>query len=607
MILAFLLVWAAGQSPDHGPVPVTGVEMRRDGDTTRIRLRAAGPMAPQSLVRGEERMVVSLGRANIEAVRGVWGVKTAEIRSVRIETTGEGRAELLMEVGPGVICNFDETEDGLEVACRSPQPPASDRAGSSAPSAAAAPPGERPEEAEADPLQPPATGEAGGAARVTLDFRDADIRDVLRVLGEVSGLDFILQPSVSGRISLRLSETPWDRALDVILRSRGFGWILDGAVLRVGTLAELAAEETERVRREEERELAGVLVTRMHRLAHIPAGEIGELLEERLSERGSVVADARTGTVLIHEVEGRMPALEAILAALDVPVPGVEIEARIVLTTRTRSRSLGIQWGGEVVRGGPPADPSAEPATDPGEVDLRVSGGALGGSGTAGFVENPGGGLLPPAGPDGGRPGYAVNLPVNTKPTGALGIALGALVGVERLDLALTAAERRGELRILSAPRIVAQNARSATIKQGVTFPVQVVANNTVTVQFQDAVLELTVTPEIGPDGTILLDLNVNNDSLDFGQSVGGIPSILTQQATTRIRVSDGETTVLGGVFVNQESNDRQRVPFLHRIPLLGRLFRSSGSREREEELLIFLTPRIRDSVGTTTVSGQGE
>ncbi len=585
MIPALLLVWAFGQPVEPGPPPVTGIEMQRDRETTRIRLRAEGPMAPERLARAGERMAVSLGRADVEAVRGVWGVATPEIRSVRIETTEDGHAELLLEVGLGVICDFNEIADGLEIACASPPTPA--------PVEAPPPPPSEPPVVEDQPPVPdapeaPPPEAVEEAERVTLDFRDADIRDVLRALGEVSGLDFVLQPSVSGRIALRLSETPWDQALDVILRSRGYGWELDGTVLRVGTLAELAAEETERARREEERELAGALTTRIRRLAHISPVEAGALIEERVSERGSVIADARTGTILIHEVEGRMQALEDILVALDVPVPGVEIEARIVLTTRNRSRSLGIQWGGEVARGGPSV-------ADPDEVDLRISGGALGASGGAGFTQGPGGGLLPPAGEDGSRPGYAVNLPTTEAPTGALGIALGALVGVDRLDFALTAAERRGDLRILSAPRIVAQNARPATIKQGVTFPVQVVANNTVTVQFQDAVLELTVTPEIGPDGTVLLDLNVNNDTLDFGQSVGGIPSILTQQATTRIRVADGETTVLGGVFVNQDANNQRRVPFLHRIPLLGRLFRSSGVREREEELLIFLTPQIRN------------
>ena len=434
------------------------------------------------------------------------------------------------------------------------------------------------------------------AARVTLDFRDADIRDVLRVLGEVSGLDFVLQPTVAGRISLRLTETPWDQALDVILRSRGLGWTLDGTVLRVGALSELAAEEIERVRHQQERELAGTLETRVRRLAHVSPVEVRDLLADRVSERGSLVADARTGTLLIREVEGRLASLEQALDALDVPVPGVEIEARIVLTTRSRSRSLGIQWGGEFVRGEAPSDSEAP--------EVVVGGGALGSGGSSGFVEGIEGGLAPPAGSDGTRPGYAVNLPVAGRPTGALGLALGSLVGLDRLDVALTAAERRGDLRILSAPRIVAENARPATIKQGVTFPVQVVANNTVTVQFQDAVLELTVTPEVGSDGTILMDLTVNNDSLDFGQAVGGIPSILTQHATTRIRVEDGQTTVLGGVFVNQDSTDQSRVPFFHRVPLLGRLFRSSGSRQREEELLIFLTPRIRGPEPEEVVPG---
>ncbi len=584
MILAVLFACSFGAQTEAPLLPVTAVELRRDLEITRVRLLADGPLSPVSILRGSERMTLGLGRVDIGAVRGVWEVGTAEIRSVRIRVAGDEQAELVLELSSGVRCDFDEASGGLEIACTSvsgdvPAPP----------EPLEEPPGEPPAPEEEKEIEQQAMEETE-AERVTLDFRDADIRDVLRVLGEVSGLDFVLQPTVAGRISLRLTETPWDQALDVILRSRGLGWTLEGTVLRVGTLSELSAEDIERARQEEERELAGALLSRVRRLAHVSPEQVRDLLAERLSERGSLIADARTGVLLIREVEGRMEALEDMISALDVAVPGVEIEARIVLTTRSESRSLGIQWGGEVIRGGS--------GGEVGGGEARVDGGALGASGTSGFTEGAEGGLLPPAAPDGSRPGYAVNLPAVGRPTGALGIALGAIPGVDRIDLALTAAERRGDLRILSAPRIVAQNARPATIKQGVTFPVQVVANNTVTVQFQDAVLELTVTPEIGPDGTILLDLAVNNDTLDFGQAVGGIPSILTQQATTRVRVVDGQTTVLGGVFVTQESEDQQRVPFLHRIPLLGRLFRSSGSREREEELIIFLTPRLRNPAG---------
>jgi type IV pilus assembly protein PilQ len=207
------------------------------------------------------------------------------------------------------------------------------------------------------------------------------------------------------------------------------------------------------------------------------------------------------------------------------------------------------------------------------------------------------GGVAPPIFDEGAlavQRGYAVNLPFAGAPTGAVGLSLGSITGAFNIDAAISAAERRGQVRIISAPKIITQNNKAAVIKQGVTFPVQVVANNTITVQFKDAVLELEVTPQITSADTIILDMQINNDSLDFGRQVNGIPSIITQEATTQVLVDDGSTTVVGGVFVNTQQSQEQYVPLLHRIPLLGYLFKNKETDSRNEELLIFLTPRIR-------------
>ena len=541
---------------------VTGLQVHPGAGETSLRFLTNGKLHAPAAAQLQDRFQVLMPGVDLSAVVGSWGIGTPEILEVRVsadETEG-----ITVEAAPGVVCAPSLFEAGLEISCL-------------------APPSES-EEGGADGEIP--RGVAGAAEpRVSLDFRDADLRDVLRVLSEVSGLDFVLQPGVSGRVSVRLTEIPWDRALELILRSQRLGHVLEGGVLRVGPSAELAAEHGERRRQEEQRELAGELMTFTRNLAYVRPEEVKELLESRLSERGSLIADQRTGTVLVADVESRVREIESVLDVLDIPVPGVEIEARIVLATRTLTRRLGIQWGGGLLR---------EQTGKKLPQSFRIGADAIGGATSSFSTGSPAGGVLPAANADGGRPGYGVNLPISGAPTGALGLALGALGGAAHLDLALTAAERKGEVRILSAPRIVAQNARPATIKQGVTFPVQVVANNTVTVQFREAVLELTVTPQVSPGGTVLLDLTVSNDSLDFGQAVGGIPSILTQSATTRIRVVDGETTVLGGVFATQEAQARGRVPGLHRIPLLGHLFRSREENHRDEELLIFLTPRIR-------------
>ena len=544
---------------------VTGLQVHPGPGETSLRFLTNGKLHAPAAAQLRDQFQVLMPGVDLSAVVGSWGIGTPEILEVRVssdETEG-----ITVEAAPGVVCEPSLFEAGLEISCRAPPEPAS---GS--------------EEGATD--DEASRGVAGAPEpRVSLDFRDADLRDVLRVLSEVSGLDFVLQPGVSGRVSVRLTEIPWDRALELILRSQRLGHVLEDGVLRVGPAAELAAEYTDRRRQQEQRELAGELITLSRSLAYVRAEEVKELLESRLSERGTLIADPRTGTVLVADVESRVREIESVLDVLDIPVPGVEIEARIVLATRTLTRRLGIQWGGGLLR---------EHTGKKLPQSFRVGADAIGGTTSSFSTGSPAGGVSPAADAGGGRPGYGVNLPISGAPTGALGLALGALGGAAHLDLALTAAERKGEVRILSAPRIVAQNARPATIKQGVTFPVQVVANNTVTVQFREAVLELTVTPHVSPEGTVLLDLTVSNDSLDFGQAVGGIPSILTQSATTRIRVRDGATTVLGGVFATQEAQQRGRVPGLHRIPLLGHLFRSREENHRDEELLIFLTPKIR-------------
>ena len=571
---AQVLVAASGTS-------VTALQVQPAPGVTTLRFLTDGRLRPPSAARSQDRFQVLMPGVDLAPVVGSWGIGTPEVEEVRVSPGDE--EGITVTAAPGVVCELSLFAGGLEVSCRMPPEP---------------PPRARGEEEPAEggvQSTEDALGEA--AERVSLDFRDADLRDVLRVLSEVSGLDFVLQPGVSGRVSLRLTEIPWDRALELILRSQGLGQILEGGVLRVGPSAELAAEQMDRRRHEEQRELAGDLVTLSRHLAYVRPEEVKEALESRLSERGTLIADQRTGTVLVADVASRVRDIESVLDELDIPVPGVEIEARIVLATRTLTTRLGIQWGGGLLR---------EHTGKKVPQSFRVGADAIGGATSSFSTGAPAGGVLPGANSDGERPGYGVNLPISGAPTGALGLAMGALGGAAHLDIALTAAERKGEVRILSAPRIVAQNARPATIKQGVTFPVQVVANNTVTVQFRDAVLELTVTPYVSPEGTILLDLMVSNDSLDFGQAVGGIPSILTQRATTRIRVADGATSVLGGVFATQDSQARGRVPGLHRIPLLGHLFRSREENHRNEELLIFLTPRIRWLDGSASGKGAG-
>ena len=370
---------------------------------------------------------------------------------------------------------------------------------------------------------------------ISLDFKDGDIQDIFRLFADISGLNIVVQPGVQGRITLKLTEVPWDQALELILRTNRLGYIVEGNVIRIAPLSELADEEAERRRLAEEKALAGELFTQTRVLSYAKAADIEDLLKRNLSARGDIVIDERTNTVIYTDLAGQLQAITNLIDTLDTAIPGVEIESRIVVTTRTFSRQLGVQWG--FTSSQTPALGNTTELIFPNRIQIGAQ--PLGNESDIEF-RAPGvttGGIAPPTTREGAAQidrGYAVNLPFAGAPTGAIGLSLGSITGAFSIDAALSAAERRGQVRIISAPKIITQNNRPAEIKQGVTFPVQVVANNTITVQFKDAVLDLRVTPQITNADTIILDIEINNDVLDFGQAVNGIPSIVTQSATTR-------------------------------------------------------------------------
>jgi type IV pilus assembly protein PilQ len=365
---------------------------------------------------------------------------------------------------------------------------------------------------------------------ISLDFKDGDIQDIFRLFADISGLNIVVQPGVTGRVTLVLTEVPWDQALDLILKAHRLGYVVEGNVIRIAPMTELAQEETERRRLAEEQALAGDLSTLLRELSYAKANDVQALVQRNLSARGDIAIDERTNMLIITDLPDRLDNLGTLIDSLDAPIPGVEIAARIVVTTRNFSRNLGVQWGFV----------SHQDQLFGNSTDLSFPNSVLvdGQSIASNVIEEFRGptpentGIQSPlVGAQDAQRGYAVNLPIPTQPTGAIGISLGSITGAFSIDAALSAAERRGRVRIISAPKIITQNNRQATIKQGLTFPVQVVANNTVTVQFKDAVLELLVTPQITSADTVILDIELNNDTADFGQSVNGIPSIITVRA----------------------------------------------------------------------------
>ena len=410
---------------------------------------------------------------------------------------------------------------------------------------------------------------------VSLDFQGADLRAVLRTFSEISGLNIVIDPAVTGSVDVALRDVPWDQALDIILRANKLGYLVDGTIVRIAPLSVLSDEEAQRRKLTDEQALAGELRVLTKTLSYAKAEELTPLLtKSALSQRGTVNFDVRTNTLIITDLPDRLSTATELINTLDKAQPQVEIEARIVQVNKNFERRLGVQWGfnGRV----DPALGNTTPLAFP-------NSGALAG-GVPGSVTGGAAGT-----------GTAVNLPVPGATSG-VGLHLGSVNGAFNLDMALTALETTGNGRVLSTPRVSTQNNVEAEIKQGTQIPIQTVANNTVTVQFKDAALVLKVTPQITASNTVIMKIALENGQADFSKAVNGIPPINTQSANTSVLVNDGQTTVIGGIYLSTEQYQTDRTPGLGMIPLLGWLFKRDTALDNSTELLIFITPRITKS-----------
>jgi type IV pilus assembly protein PilQ len=426
------------------------------------------------------------------------------------------------------------------------------------------------------PSAPQTTAQSGQERRyvghpVSMQFEGLDLRAVLRLFAEISGLNIVIDPTVQGSVDVALTEVPWDQALDIILKANKLGYIVDGTIVRIAPLTVLADEAAQSRKLDEERALAGELRVLTRTLSYARAESLQALLtRSALSSRGSVQVDPRTNTLIITDLQPRLQVADDLLSSLDRAEPQVEIEARIVQTNRNFVRRLGVQWGfsGRV-------DPALGNTTNL----AFPNSGALGGRvGT--LTQGPS-----------GQP-TAVNLPAAT-PTSGVGLTLGSVNGAFNLDVALSAMQTQGEGRILSTPRVSTLNNVEAEMTQGVQIPIQVVSNNTVTVSFRDAALQLRVTPQITAAGTVIMRVSLENSTADFSREVNGIPPINTQRANTTLLVSDGETTVIGGIYTSNQQTTKDGTPGLSQIPLLSWLFKRESVNDDSTELLIFITPRI--------------
>ena len=398
-----------------------------------------------------------------------------------------------------------------------------------------------------------------GGDPITLDFQGADLRAVLRTFADISGLNIVIDPSIQGTVDVALRDVPWDQALDIILRANKLGYSVDGTIVRIVPMNVLAQESDDRKKLADANALAGELRIITRPLSYAKALDLLPIItKSSLSPRGDVQIDTRTNTLIIRDLADRLQAASELIVALDRPQPQVEIEARIITLNRNFAKQLGLQWNFN------------------GRVDPSV--------GTSTGLAFPNTGVL-----TGGT--GAVN---PAAPTG-LSLALGSINGALNLDVALRALETSGKVRIVSSPRVSTQNNIEAEITQGSQIPVQTVSNNTVTVTFIPAALVLRVTPQITASNTVIMRIVVDKSSPNYSQVTPAqpTPSIDKQAASTTVLVPDGDTTVIGGIYNSLESTSEDRTPSLHRIPLLGWLFKNNTDRETQDELLIFITPKI--------------
>ncbi len=563
----------------NGPLVATSVEDARDVPP-RVLLDFHGVGA------GRAPAVTNGSGGDVERVRV--GVNSREPLITRVVIDLARMMPYTVEtVGDDLRVLFTRAVDATATIAQAPQPPPAQPAPVVVVPPAPAPPPAAPRPAAAGPQapappQPPAPVLIGGAGQtqrvftgdpVTLDFQGADLRAVLRTFAEISnGLNIVIDPSINGTVDVSLRDVPWDQALDIILRANKLGYIVEGNIVRIVPLTVLAQEREEQRKLADATALAGDLRVLTRPLSYAKASDLVPIItRSALSSRGDVQVDARTNTLIIRDLADRLTSAAELITALDRPQPQVEIEARIVQTTRAFARNLGVQWGfnGRV-------DPSVGTSTGLTFPNTGVIGGRTGGTNRGGSDNAPTG----------------VSLPI-TGATSAVGIALGSINGALNLDVALTALERSGKGRLLSTPRVTTQNNVEAEITQGVQIPIQTVSNNTVTVSFKDAALTLKVTPQITASNTVIMRIFMENATANFAQSVNGIPPIDTQRAVTTVLVADGDTTVIGGIYVSTEQSAEGRTPFLHRVPLLGWLFRRDETSEDSRELLIFITPRL--------------
>ena len=420
--------------------------------------------------------------------------------------------------------------------------------------------------------------------RVNIDLKDADIHNVLRLLADTGHVNIVTADDVSGTVTIRMVNVPWDQVLDVVLQAKGLGMVRQGNLIRVAKLDQLQKERELRLAQQKQEYELTPLETRLIPISYAQADELQQRAKELLSPRGSIAVDERTNMLIARDIGANLNYIEQLVRSLDTQTAQVLIEARIVEATSNYQRDVGIQWGGDTTFSAATGNPTG--------VAFPSSVGVAGGN----YDNNTPTAGLSPFTRTVSTPNFAVNLPaaVGTGAGGALGVTLGSIDNTLNLALRLSALESSGLVRIVSAPKVMVLNNREARINQGTLIPFAQVSALGVQTTFQEAKLQLLVKPHVTADGGVSMHVKLNRDEPDFTQtSPRGDPTILKREAETDLLVMDGHTAVIGGIYTRNTGRNLDQIPFFGDIPILGVLFQRRRAADARGELLIFITPHI--------------
>jgi type IV pilus assembly protein PilQ len=588
-------------APSAAPAPsihqVTGVKLDAQADKHRVEIDADATVKYQVMRPDKETVVVSLrnavladgaqtkiapeqpGPVSLVTAFAQPRTKKPEVRVVIKRALGA--KPTVTRDGDALFIDFPVT-DGVAAKppMLAPEIPASaaSAAESAVPQKSMAQAGQAAAPASMETGNPADILQEGGLVngkeytgrRISLDLKEVDINDVLRLIAEVSDLNVIAGDEVTGKVTIRLVDVPWDQALDVILLTRGLGFVRVGSVLRIAPNEQLKNEEEARLQERRSHEKLEDLTVKLQPVNYAAVDEVEKMVKKLLSARGVVNVDKRTNTVIIKDIPSVIDEATALIKAIDTQTPQVLIEAKVVEANLSFSRDIGTTWGF-----------GAQPLNDP----FTAGSGARQDLGGQDFLLNT---------TDPRTNNVAFANPITNVATGLANVGAFLLDQKLNVNFQLQAAEANGEGKVISSPRVVTLDNREAKILQGDSIPFQTFQNGDAQLEFIDAVLSLTVTPHITADKSIIMKVEVTRNAPDNSvPTPTGSPAIAKNEAKTETLVADGQTLVIGGIYTIDKTEQESRVPYIFKIPILGNLFKEHSITDTRKELLIFMTPRV--------------